>query len=153
MVWGGKFGWSMTECMVHVFCKSSTCAKSEYFVIRTFQKMSSSTLLSISVWSTAGHLAVTSWWGPMLLPAWGVSSTAPRTRPQTTGPQQVKDYSYKIFPLFIPRWGDLKSNLYKFIISITVNDDESLELEFGDSDDESLEEFHSSITHLKQWFC
>lgn len=54
--------------------------------------MSFSTLLSTSGWWTAGHSAVTSWWGPMLSPAWDVSSTPPQTRPQTTGPQQVKDY-------------------------------------------------------------
>lgn len=64
------------------------------FVLRTFQKMSFSTLLSTSGWWTAGHLAVTSWWGPMPSPAWDVSFTPPQTRPQTTGPQQVKDDIY-----------------------------------------------------------
>lgn len=62
-----------------------------HFFPRTFQKMSFSTLLLTSGWWTAGHSAVTSWWGPMLSPAWDVSSTPPQTKTQTTGPQQVKE--------------------------------------------------------------
>lgn len=102
MVWSGEFTCScvrtttkrsLTHCrfsaIVDVKFMKFISVCPNVFIHRTFQKMSFSILPWTSGWWTAEHLAATSWWGPMQLPAWGVTSTALQTRRPTTGPIQV----------------------------------------------------------------